>query len=412
MSKKKTGLWMIGACGGVGTTATLGLAALSRGLTSGTSLVTELPLFSKLGLIDPGQFVVGGHEIRASRFRQTAAEMHERAGVFSRNVLVGTDDLLASWEANIRPGTVIGSGPAIERLAESGAVRAALTGREAVDFIKADLAEFKKRNDLDDVVVVHVASTEPPIPFEPEHEDDQKFAKSLEKQAVGQTPLPASTLYATAAIELGFPYVNFTPSLGASIPVLERLAIRNGVPLCGKDGKTGETLMKTVLAPMFSRRNWKILSWVGHNIFGNRDGVVLDDPRHKASKVGTKDQVVSGIVGYKPQTLVSIEYIQSLDDWKTAWDHIHFEGFLGTKMILQFIWQGCDSLLAAPLVIDLARLILDAKGRGQKGLQSQFASFFKHPEGSKEHDFFRQWNILEAYVESLSVDGVKGGASK
>lgn len=408
MSSKKTGLWMIGACGGVGTTATLGLAALARGLTSGTSLVTELDLFAPLGLIEPGKFVVGGHEIRASRFRQTAQEMHERAGVFSRNVLVGTDDLLASWEENIRPGTVIGSGPAIERLAETGAVRTAATGREAVEFIKADLLEFKKKHDLDEIVFVHVASTEPPIPLEPEHEDDAKFAKALEKSAVGPTTIPSSTLYATAAIELGCPYVNFTPSLGASIPVLERLAKAKGVPLAGKDGKTGETLMKTVLAPMFSRRNWKILSWVGHNIFGNRDGVVLDDPRHKASKVGTKDQVVSGIVGYKPQTLVSIEYIQSLDDWKTAWDHIHFEGFLGTKMILQFIWQGCDSLLAAPLVIDLARLILDAKGRGQSGMQSQFASFFKHPEGSKEHDFFRQWNILEEHVAELTAQSGAG----
>ena len=408
MSSKKTGLWMIGACGGVGTTATLGLAALARGLTSGTSLVTELDLFAPLGLIEPGKFVVGGHEIRASRFRQTAQEMHERAGVFSRNVLVGTDDLLASWEENIRPGTVIGSGPAIERLAETGAVRTAATGREAVEFIKADLLEFKKKHDLDEIVFVHVASTEPPIPLEPEHEDDAKFAKALEKSAVGPTTIPSSTLYATAAIELGCPYVNFTPSLGASIPVLERLAKAKGVPLAGKDGKPGETLMKTVLAPMFSRRNWKILSWVGHNIFGNRDGVVLDDPRHKASKVGTKDQVVSGIVGYKPQTLVSIEYIQSLDDWKTAWDHIHFEGFLGTKMILQFIWQGCDSLLAAPLVIDLARLILDAKGRGQSGMQSQFASFFKHPEGSKEHDFFRQWNILEEHVAELTAQSGAG----
>jgi myo-inositol-1-phosphate synthase len=352
--------------------------------------------------------VVGGHEIRASRFRQTAQEMHERAGVFSRNVLVGTDDLLASWEENIRPGTVIGSGPAIERLAETGAVRTAATGREAVEFIKADLLEFKKKHDLDEIVFIHVASTEPPIPLEAEHEDDAKFAKALEKSAVGPTTIPSSTLYATAAIELGCPYVNFTPSLGASIPVLERLAKAKGVPLAGKDGKTGETLMKTVLAPMFSRRNWKILSWVGHNIFGNRDGVVLDDPRHKASKVGTKDQVVSGIVGYKPQTLVSIEYIQSLDDWKTAWDHIHFEGFLGTKMILQFIWQGCDSLLAAPLVIDLARLILDAKGRGQSGIQSQFASFFKHPEGSKEHDFFRQWNILEEHVAELTAQSGAG----
>src|SRR5262249_47396889 len=156
--------------------------------------------------------------------------------------------------------------------------------------------------------------------------------------------------------ELGLPYINFTPSLGASLPALHELATLRRAVHGGKDGKTGETLLKSVLAPMFAHRNLHLLSWVGHNIFGNRDGLVLDDPQNKATKLRTKDHVTSQIVGSKPQTHVSIEYIESLDDWKTAWDHIHFRGFLGVKMMLQFTWQGCDSLLAAPLVLDLARL--------------------------------------------------------
>src|SRR6516165_1582162 len=151
---------------------------------------------------------------------------------------------------------------------------------------------------------------------------------------------------------------------------------------------------------MFAHRNLRILSWVGHNIFGNRDGQVLNDPRNKESKVRTKDAVISSIVGYKPQTHVSIEYIESLDDWKTAWNHIHFEGFLGTKMILQFIWQGCDSLLAAPLVIDLARLALHAQRRGETGVLRHLACFFKNPMGTTEYDFFKQWEILMEYARS------------
>src|SRR4029077_12173615 len=147
--------------------------------------------------------------------------------------------------------------------------------------------------------------------------------------------------YAWAAVDLGLPYVNFTPSLGASFPAILALAHERATAIAGKDGKTGETLLKTVLAPMFAHRNFRILSWVGHNIFGNRDGVILDDPANKASKIQTKDQAIPGVVGKKPQTLVTIEYIESLDDWKTAWNHIHFRGFLNTKMILQFIWQGC-----------------------------------------------------------------------
>src|SRR5205085_11362329 len=103
-------------------------------------------------------------------------------------------------------------------------------------------------------------------------------------------------------------------------------------------------------------RQLRVLSWVGHNILGNRDGKVLSDPTNRASKLRSKDRVVADVLGYAPQTLTTIEYVESLDDWKTCWDHVHFEGFLGVRMTLQFTWQGCDSALAAPLVIDLARL--------------------------------------------------------
>src|SRR5262249_60498121 len=130
-------------------------------------------------------------------------------------------------------------------------------------------------------------------------------------------------MYAWTALDLGWPYVTFTPSLGASFPAIQELAEQRGAVYGGKDGKTGETLLKTVLAPMFARRNLRVLSWVGHNIFGNRDGLVLDDPQNKASKIRTKDQVITQIVGYKPQAHVSIEYIELLYDWSTAWYFIN-----------------------------------------------------------------------------------------
>ncbi len=215
--------------------------------------------------------------------------------------------------------------------------------------------------------------------------------------------LPASALYAWAALDLGLPFVNFTPSLGSVVsrPRCE-LAKERKAPLCGKDGKTGETMMKSVLAPMFAHRNCRILSWVGHNIFGNRDGLVLDDPANKESKIRTKDQLIQQIVGYKPETHVSIEYIQSMSDWKTAWDHIHFQGFLGTKMILQFIWQGCDSLLAAPLVIDLARLALFAQRRGEVGVLTHLACFFKSPDGGGGPRFLQAIRPARRVVRKVS----------
>ncbi len=160
--------------------------------------------------------------------------------------------------------------------------------------------------------------------------------------------------------------------------------------------------MKTVLAPMFAHRNLKVMSWVGHNIFGNRDGLILDDPANKSSKVQTKDQVVNQILGYKPSTLVTIEYLPDMGDWKTAWDHIHFQGFLGTKMTLQFTWQGCDSILAAPLAIDLARLADLEKCRGGRGLMRHLACFFKNPEGVAENDFFQQFSLLSSHLSLVT----------
>jgi myo-inositol-1-phosphate synthase len=379
----------------VGTTVALGLSALSRQWTDSTSLVTTLPLFADMDLDEPAQFVVGGHEIREATFRQTARELRQRSNVFDPDLIAACDEQLAEWEANIRPGTVLGSGSTIARLADRPQVSRAETAREAIEQISRDLVAFREKNRLDQVVVINISSTEPPFEIGEIHTSLQRLNTALDRRS---TVLPASSLYAFAALDLGLAYINFTPSLGATIPALEEQALARKTVLGGKDGKTGETLLKTVLAPMFACRNWQILSWVGHNIFGNRDGLVLDDPANKSSKIKTKDQVISSIIGYKPQTHVSIEYIESLDDWKTAWNHIHFKGFLGTRMIMQVIWQGCDSLLAGPLVIDLARLALLAQRRGETGVLTHLACFFKNPQGVQEHDFFKQFAMLEQYV--------------
>jgi myo-inositol-1-phosphate synthase len=398
MTQRRVGLWLVGALGGVSSTAALGLAALSRGLTTTTSLVTALPLFEGLDLDQPAQFVVGGHDIRRSSFRQALAELHQRSNVFDPDVLEACAPELDAWSADVRPGTVLNAGATIARLVDLPEVQRAETARAAIDRIQADLEAFRDRHRLDQVIVASVASTEPPFALGETHETLERLLPALEQR---HTPvLPASSLYAYAALNLGMGYLNFTPSLGASLPALMQLAHARGAVLAGKDGKTGETLLKTVLAPMFAARNLHILSWVGHNIFGNRDGQVLDDPHNKESKIRTKDQVISQIVGYKPQTLVSIEYIESLDDWKTAWDHIHFQGFLGVKMMLQFTWQGCDSLLAAPLLLDLARLMLFAQRRGEAGVLRHLACFFKSPMGVEEHDFFKQFAMLEQYAHT------------
>jgi myo-inositol-1-phosphate synthase len=397
MASRKVGLWLVGAFGGVGTTVALGLAARRQGLSTRVGMVTSVDLFDRLNLDEPADFVLGGHDIRRTDYVQTVREFQQRSNIFEPALVEPCLPQLVEWSQNVRPGTVLNSGETIERLADLPGVQTADTPRGVIDRIKRDLSAF--RQGLDDLVVIHIASTEPPFTLSEIHED-AALLESFLGQEHDVPVLPASGLYALAALELGLPYVNFTPSLGASFPAALQVAVEHGSVVAGKDGKTGETLLKTVLAPMFAHRNLRVLSWVGHNIFGNRDGLVLNDPSNKASKVRTKDQVIQQIVGYKPQTHVSIEYIESLDDWKTAWDYIHFEGFLGVKMAMQFTWQGCDSILAAPLVIDLARLSLHAQRSGHSGILRHLACFFKNPMGVEEHDFFKQWAMLLEYVHA------------
>ena len=401
MPDRRVGLWLIGALGGIGSTVALGLAALRRGLTDSTALVTALPLFEGLGLDAPANFVLGGHDIRRGHLVAGVRALQERSGVFNPDVVQACAADLEAWDAHLRPGTILNSGETIARLADRSDLPIADTPRAAIDQIQRDLADFRERHRLDEVVVINVASTEPPAPDRPEHSSLDVLQKALGRR--DGALLPVSSLYAYAAIDLGMAYVNFTPSPGADPPALQELAARRSTVIAGKDGKTGETLLKTVLAPMFARRNLRVLSWVGHNILGNRDGLVLSDPRNKSAKVRSKDQVVSRIVGYEPQTHTSIEYIESLDDWKTAWDHVHFQGFLGVRMTLQFTWQGCDSALAAPLVIDLARLALHARRRGDVGVLPHLACFFKSPMGTDEYDFLRQHEMLEEYVRRDAV---------
>ncbi len=399
MGRHRVGLWLVGAFGGVGTTITLGLSAMARGLADRTGLVTELPMFRRLELPEPGDFVVGGHDIRQTSFEESAEEFRRNSGVFPADWIVSCGADLRAATRRVRPGTSFGSGRTVAQLGHWGDGAAPRTAEQAVDAIATDLAAFVQSESIDHLIVLNVASTEPP--FHPSEVHRHWDALNAAMADGGPALLPASALYAIAAIRTGHTYINFTPSVGSSIPAIEELAGATGSLYGGKDGKTGETLMKTVLAPMFAMRNLKVMSWVGHNIFGNRDGLVLDDPVNKSSKVDTKDRVVTQILGYKPSTLVTIEYIPDMGDWKTAWDHIHFQGFLGTKMTLQFTWQGCDSLLAAPLAIDLARLADLEKRRGGRGLLRHLASFFKSPEGVEDHDFFKQFELLGQYVTGI-----------
>jgi len=395
MPSRRVGAWLIGAKGGVATTMMTGLAALARRAIDPVGLVTATPSFAGLDLVDFPEIVIGGHDIRSGPLAAEARRMWTDSRAIPPELLAEAGDFLAAVEDRLRPGTVVGSGERIRSLAEGSAAAFVETPRQAVERAGADITAFAKAERLDHVVVVNLASTEPP-PDRPIPLDFAEVEPLLDDAEA--CPLPASSLYFLAAVAAGASYVNFTPSAGGTPACLQELARDRGVAQAGCDGKTGETLLKSVLAPMFAARHLEVMSWVGHNIFGNMDGKVLDDPRNKAAKVRSKDHLLAAILGYPPQTHVSIEYIESLGDWKTAWDHVHFRGFLGTPMTLQFTWQGCDSILAAPLVLDLVRLVERARRAGERGTLDWLACFFKSPLGVAEQSFAAQAALLGDWV--------------
>jgi myo-inositol-1-phosphate synthase len=402
MASRQIGVWFIGARGGVAATATLGLVSLQNQLSRTAGLVSCLPRFAELDFADWGDFVVGGHEIRDGSLRNSLERLHVDSRVLDSSLVDKCQAELAAIDRRIRLGSLTNCGTTIGGLA-GPAMRdfAAEPAAETIRRLQRDLQDFQTQIQAERVIVVNLASTEPAGGADdwPERWDE------LEQQVVNRpnTPLPASTLYAIAALDLGMAYVNFTPSVGSSPSAVCDLAAVRGTCHAGRDGKTGETLMKSVLAPMFAARNLEVMSWVGHNIFGNLDGLVLDNPANKAAKIKGKDQIVRQILGYDPQSLVTIEYIRSMGDWKTAWDHIHFRGFLDTPMTLQFTWQGCDSLLAAPLVLDLVRFVELSHRRREVGVLSHLGSFFKQPMGLAEHDFSRQFSLLCNWADGLAA---------
>lgn len=394
--ERKLGVWIVGACGSVATCAVTGAEALRAGVIPTSGLVTELADFKDLDLVRFDQMVFGGHEIRKVDWVAAAEEFARDNGVITPQILAAVRPALERHSKNLRPGVTLNSGAGVASIAPEAAERKSSL-RGMVDQIKKDLAEFRAAHGLDQVVVVHLTSAEPHFTPPREFHYAESFLALLD--ADRRDLFPASVLYALAAVESGCPYVNFTTCIGSSFPAMDELARRHGVPHVGRDGKTGETLMKTTLAPMFVARHLKVMSWEGYNMLGNRDGKVLDAPDANAAKCKDKDACLRDILDDdQTHSRVRIDYVPSLGDWKTAWDFIHFTGFLGTKMILQFIWQGCDSALASPLVLDLVRMADFAHRASESGNLRHLACFFKAPYEAEEHGFFRQHEKLLEYV--------------
>ncbi|MCR9246198.1 MAG: inositol-3-phosphate synthase [bacterium] len=402
---QRTGVWLFGAYGGLATTIVVGARAIARGLSAPHGLVTETPAAAEVAWQPLDGLVFGGHEVRDGDYYTAAKEIHDNTGTMPQPLLQPLRADLRKASKNVRKGVLPNAGRTIEALVEApvgGKRQKQRKLRAQVDQIEADLREFQREHKLDRVICVNVASTEPPLRLGAAHKNLAAFERALDRDDT--KAVRPSTIYAYAAARLGMPFVHFTPSNATLTPAIRELFEQNGAPYMGCDGKTGETLVKSALAPMFKYRNLRVLTWQGYNILGDRDGRVLSDSANKSAKVATKDQLLPNLLGYPLHTHVGIDYVPSLNDHKTAWDFVHFEGFLGFKMILQFIWQGCDAILAAPLVLDLVRFAELAARRGETGAMTHLASFFKQPVDVAEQDLHSQWHALTEYLDRVRAD--------
>lgn len=275
---------------------------------------------------------------------------------------------------------------------------------ELVDQIRADIRNFKAANNCDRLVMVWAASTEIFMEEGPAHQNLENFEAALE---AGDQAIAPSMLYAYAALMEDVPFANGAPNLTVDIPALVKLAVDRGLPVCGKDFKTGQTLLKTVLAPMFKARMLGVNGWYSTNILGNRDGEVLDDPESfktkEESKLGVLEHVLQpdlypelyGDIYHK----VRINYYPPRGDNKEGWDNIDIFGWMGYPMQIKVDFLCRDSILAAPIVLDLAIFMDLAKRAGLKGIQEWLSFYFKSPQHAPnlypEHDLFIQQTKLK-----------------
>lgn len=377
----RLGVWFIGARGSVATTAIAGCAAVAAGLHPPTGMVTETPDFTSCGLPPLSSLVFGGHDTVDCPLPKRAEHL-AAGGVLPHGLPSAVHAELVAADREIRPG-----GP-LAGDTDGGPAR---TDDDWIDVFAADIRDFVRRRGLAGVVVVNVASTE---------------------SAPTDGTLPPSSLYAAAALRAGCPYVNFTPSTGLHHPALADEAATASVPHAGRDGKTGQTLLRSVLGPMFLQRALAVRAWSGTNLLGGGDGAALADPAAAAAKNAGKERVLTDTLGAAPEGEVHIDDVPALGDWKTAWDHIAFDGFLGSRMILQTIWQGCDSALAAPLVLDLARLVARARERGLSGPLRELGFYFKDPVGDGPSSLAEQYAELRRFAERLRDGADDRGARR
>jgi myo-inositol-1-phosphate synthase len=318
-------------------------------------------------------------------------------------------DPVADFLATIRPMPAVFDPAYVKRLHGSN-VKQGATKRELGEQLREDIRRFKAEHGCDRLVMIWCGSTEIFIEKGQAHQDLESFERAMEADDASIAP---SMLYAWAALKEGVPYANGAPNLSVDFPALNELAVANGVPVAGKDFKTGQTLIKTIIAPGLKARMIGLRGWFSTNILGNRDGEVLDDPESfrtkEESKLGVLQHILQpdmypemyGDIYHK----VRINYYPPRGDNKEGWDNLDIFGWLGYPMQIKIDFLCRDSILAAPIVLDLA-LFMDLAARaGMSGIQEWLSFYFKSPmhapELYPEHDIFIQHMKLKNTLRHL-----------
>ncbi len=411
----KMGVLIVGLTGAVSTTFMAGVELIRKGVKKPYGSITQMqtirlgkrtesrtPLIKDfVPLADLDDLVFGGWDI----FDVSAYEGAVKAGVLNNEDLSAAKDFMST----VRPMKAVFDKYYVKKL-DGPHVKKEGSKMDMARALMDDIKNFKEENGLDRVLVVWAASTEIYIPPSEVHLSLDNFEKGLEESHKDISP---SMIYAYAALKSGVPFINGAPALTTDFPAMYELADMMKVPIAGKDFKTGQTLIKTIIAPGLKARMLGIEGWFSTNILGNRDGEVLDDPESFKSKEVSKMSVLETILQpdmypelYKDTYhKVRINYYPPRGDDKEGWDNIDIFGWLGYRMQMKINFLCKDSILAAPVLLDLVLFMDLARRAHLKGIQEWLSFYFKSPMVAPglypENDLFIQHTKLKNFLRYL-----------
>ena len=412
--KGKLGVLLVGL-GAVSTTFISGVEAVKRGLAKPIGSLSQYGTI-RLGKRTEGRAPKISEFVPLARledlefaswdvFGDDAYTAATKASVLEKGLL----DQLRPVLEEIRPYRAVFDNRYVKRL-DGNHVKQGKTKWDLVQQVMSDIQRFQKEKQIDRLVMVWCGSTEIYIESGPVHQSISTLEEGLKNN---HPDIPSSMVYAYAAIKLGIPYANGAPNLTVDSPAFLELASKHKVPVCGKDFKTGQTLMKTIIAPGLKARLLGLSGWFSTNILGNRDGEVLDDPESFKTKEESKLSVLEYIL--QPENYpdlygdfyhkVRINYYPPRKDDKEGWDNLDIFGWLGYPMQIKIDFLCKDSILAAPIVLDLVLFLDLAKRVGMSGIQEWLSFYFKSPmtlpELYPEHDLFIQLMKLKNTLRYL-----------